>query len=79
MDEPIIRMFGILIEIRKNNLLVLTLRVAPTIESPSFHGQIYLRPHLGIVDEFLDSRKKFEKSSHGPKLSQKWHEKVNAD
>ena len=21
------------------------LRVAPTIESPSFHGQIYLRPH----------------------------------
>ena len=29
-------------------------------------------------DEFLESRKKFEKSSHGPKLSEKSHEKVNA-
>ena len=28
--------------------LQLPLRVGPTIESPSFHGQIYLRPHLGI-------------------------------
>ena len=27
-------------------------------------------------DEFLDSRKIFEKSSHGPKLSKKCHEKV---
>ena len=29
-------------------------------------------------DEFLESRKKFEKSSHGRKLSEKCHEKVNA-
>ena len=29
-------------------------------------------------DEFLESRKIFEKSSHGPKLSEKCHEKVNA-
>ena len=28
-------------------------------------------------DEFLLSRKKFEKSSHGQKLSEKCHEKVN--
>ena len=28
-------------------------------------------------DEFLESRKIFEKSSHGPKLSEKCHEKVN--
>ena len=28
-------------------------------------------------DEFLESRKKFEKSSHGQKLSEKCHEKVN--
>ena len=27
--------------------------------------------------EFLESRKIFEKSSHGPKLSEKCHEKVN--
>ena len=29
-------------------------------------------------DEFLESRKNFEKSSHGQKLSEKPHEKVNA-
>ena len=28
-------------------------------------------------NEFLESRKIFEKSSHGPKLSEKCHEKVN--
>ena len=28
--------------------------------------------------ELLESRKKFEKSSHGRKLSEKCHEKVNA-
>ena len=28
-------------------------------------------------DEFLDSTKIFEKSSHGQKLSEKCHEKVN--
>ena len=27
-------------------------------------------------DEFLESRKIFEKSSHSQKLSEKWHEKV---
>ena len=27
-------------------------------------------------DEFLESRKIFEKSSHGPKLSEKCHEKI---
>ena len=29
-------------------------------------------------DEFLESRKIFEKSSHSQKLSEKSHEKVNA-
>ena len=29
-------------------------------------------------DEFLESAKKFEKSSHSQKLSEKSHEKVNA-
>ena len=28
--------------------------------------------------ELLESRKKFKKSSHGPELSEKCHEKVNA-
>ena len=30
------------------------------------------------LDEFLESGKKFRKSSHGQKLSEKSHEKVNA-
>ena len=29
-------------------------------------------------NEFLESRKIFEKNSHGPKLSEKCHEKVNS-
>ena len=38
---------------------------------------LVLKPFNRTFNEFLESRKIFEKSSHGPKLSEKCYEKVD--
>ena len=65
-----------MIKDRGNDWIALFSSSNPTYTQLMYFNQTYMV--CRVFAEFLESRKNFEKSSHGRKLSEKSHEKVNA-
>ena len=72
----LIRPYDIRIKDRGNDWIALFSSSNLTYTPLMYFNQTYMV--YRAFAELLESRKKFEKSSHGPKLSKKSHEKVNA-